>query len=183
MYQRKPDFEADLTEARDPNTSAKRLGELLLKHHGEQEIAKAVAQNPACDMRSFAGFWKFLPEVAEANPAFETNRSDPNWEQLVRRAPNPRYHRYSSQISMSTPQIYRLLWVMEHGNSAYQREMMSLEAIPEYVIRDHVGSRNAALRKTIAMRKTAPEDVYEQLARDRAKRKCNTSASSGNILT
>lgn len=181
MYERKADYDADLATVNDPATDAATLDTLLSKHHGEMEIAEAVARHPACSFRTVVQFWRFARHLVESNPSLPEHQKNQNWEQSARREPTTNNSRWSSEISMFEPEIYRLLWVMENGKSAYQRQVMEVEAIPEYVIREHVGSKNAALRKSISRRKTAPDDIFEQLARDSAKTVRETVAANPKV--
>ncbi|MDJ0939729.1 MAG: hypothetical protein QNJ00_08180 [Woeseiaceae bacterium] len=170
MFERRPDYEEALAKSRDPETSNKELSQLLYDHHGEIEIAHAVARHPNLDSRTLANYLRFIPEVAAENPNVEKYREeDRNFDTIANRPPRVMCSEWSTDVSRSRPQIERLLWVMKNGKSAYQRDVMATEAIPEYVIREHVDSKNAALRKTFAMRKTLPDDLFEQLAKDRAK--------------
>ena len=180
MYERKADYEADLATVRDPATDESTLDALLSKHHGEMAIAEAVARHPACSFRTVVQFWRFARHLVELNPSLPELQKHQNWEQSARREPR-KHNRWSSEVSLFEPEIYRLVWVMENGESAYQRRMMEVEAIPEAVIREHVGSKNAALRKSIARRKTAPEDIFEQLARDSAKTVRETLAANPEV--
>ena len=108
MYERQADYEKDLTAAKDPNTDAKTLGELVYKHHGELELVHAVAQNPSCPLKMFIDFWRFCKEVAAKNPAVENHQKHPDWSYWSRRKPRTRASRYSSEVSLSAPQIHKL---------------------------------------------------------------------------
>lgn len=181
MYERQPDYEADLATVSDPATDSKVLDTLLRKHHGEIDVAKAVAKNPSCSFRTAASFWRFARHMIETNPVLQTFQQHQDWEQLTRREPSKRCSRWGAEVGVSAPEIYRLLWVMEHGDSAYKRRLIGAEPIPESVIREHVGSKNAALRKSIAARKTAPEDVFQQLATDSARTVRETVAANPEV--
>ena len=168
MYQRQPDFETDLAAANDPKTDGKELYKILMKHHGEMEIACAVAKNPSCSFKLFIHMWRFGVPTAEDNPNFEAHKGHQHWESSTRHKPNVRYSKWRNVIS-ENPVVYSLAWIMEHGDGAYQRAVMAREPIPAQMILDHVGSKSAPLRKVIASRKTAPEGVFERLAKDKAK--------------
>lgn len=162
MYERQPDFDADLARAKDPKTDSKELSRLASKHFGEIEIARAVAQNPSCERMLFARFWRLDQAMASKNPAAEKYQADPNWQQSIRSDP---YRRYRA----SQPTVYELLWVMNGKDGALQRFVMAFEDISEAVVREHAGAKSAPLRKVIASRKTAPDDVFQTLAKDSAK--------------
>ena len=181
MYERQPDYEIDLATVKDPATDPKVLDTLLRKHHGEIEIAEAVAKNPSCSFRTAASFWRFARHMIEMNPVLEQLQQHQDWEQLTRREPSKSCSRWGAEVGVAAPEIYRLLWVMENGDSAYQRRLMGAEPVPESVIRAHVGSKNAALRKSIAARKTAPDDVFQQLATDSAKTVRETVAANPEV--
>ena len=169
MYERQPDFEADLAEAKDPATDGKRLHELMRKHFGEIEMARTIAGNPSCTQNWFVEFWNYLDRTPEDNPNLETYRSHEDWERVTRQKPRTYFNGWSSGLASGYPYIHRVLYIMKNGDSAYQRHAMGYELLPEYVIREHVASKNAPLRKAIASRETAPDEVFEQLAKDKAK--------------
>ena len=169
MYERHPDYEQDLVKAADPSTTSAELEQILMKHHGEPDVASAVAKNPSCNQRRFVRFWRFGEPSAAENPNLETYRQNPHWESNVRREPRKDARKYWCEVDLSRPAINEVLWVMKNGKSAYQRLLMAQKRIPEWLIREHAGSRNSALRKTLAGRETAPDDVFEKLAGDKAK--------------
>lgn len=188
MYQRQPEYEQDLVLANDPNTASDTLRVLLAKHHGEREMAETIARNPACDYLLFLQFWKFLPEIAATNPALSEYQAQEHWQDQSSVQPRLSYSKWSGEISAAKPEIHKAEYIMQHGNGAYQRYIMSLGPIPEYLIRDYLESKSAPLRKVIAGRTDLPADIQEKLAADSAKtvRKVlaeNASATGSALAT
>ena len=120
MYERNPDFEADLVLAKDPDTSEAELNKLLRKHFGEVEIAEAIALNPSCPYRLFVSFWRFMREVAEENPTKEIHQKHPHWHTSANRKPRSKYHQYADDISKSSPSAYRARYLMQHGDGSWK---------------------------------------------------------------
>jgi len=178
MYNRKPDFEADLATAMDPETSDKQLQKLLEKHYGEEQMADAVARHPNCPFRLFVTLYRWQVPGARHNPMLERHSRHQHWEDSARRNPRRDYSKYNWDISKAKPQAYQLNYVMEHGEGAYQRWAITRESIPEALIRDHIDSKSAPLRKAIATRSTLPDDLFERLAGDRAKSVRQTVAAN-----
>ena len=166
MYERHADFEADVAIAKDPGTDETQFPKLLRKHHGDIDIMTALAQNPSCPQQLYVAFWRYVRPIAAGNPALEKYQAHEKWEIMSERKPYTRYYTWSSDLDPNFPAIHELLYVLEHGDSKYQRYAMALEAIPEQQIREQANSKSAPMRKVIAARKTAPNDVFAQLARD-----------------
>lgn len=169
MYLRRTDFDADLARTADWETDPELLEKLLKKHHGELAIAEAVARNPACPRLLFFSLWRYMQPIAETNPTLESRKQDQHWEVAIRRKPRIDLSRWSREVSDTAPEIYKVVYLMEHGLGEYQRYLMGLPAIPDALIREHATSKSASLRKVIASRETAPEDVFEALAKDGAR--------------
>ncbi len=186
MYERHSDYEKDLALVSDPSVSEKVIHDMLKKHHGEIEIAKAIARNPGCPYRLFVNFWKYMQETASLNPKAETHQSNPNWINNIKSGPRIAYSKWSNDISERRPECYKAVYVMQHGDGKYQRHIMRLDSIPEYLIREHSASKSAPLRKVIAARQDLPKDIFDKLAQDSAKSVrevlANNPSTPGSVL-
>ncbi|WP_071871189.1 hypothetical protein [Atopomonas hussainii] len=169
MYLRKPDFAEDLERAKLSSLDESEFYQLLKKHHGEEEIAEALAQNPSCPFRLFSKFYLYMNDAAVLNPNLENYMAQEYWDNVTSGASTRYYGRSANGISESEPEAYRVKFVLLYGEGGYQRYVMSLDAIPEAHIYMAAASKSAALRKVVAARADLAESLYKKLSVDSAK--------------
>ncbi|PWK42191.1 HEAT repeat domain-containing protein [Pleionea mediterranea] len=181
MYIRKPNFNEDLQKAKDSSSTEDELESILRYHHGEKEIAEAVAANPSCPAVLFAMLWICLRDSAESNPMVAKYKAGPNWHSRIKHSIPTRMYRWSNYISRTKTEYYKVAYLMENAEPDYQRFIMSLEPISKDIIKKYLYSKSAPLRKVIAARKDLPEEFYNRLSNDTAKTVRQVLASNPSV--
>ncbi len=176
MYRRHRDFDADLLRAANPRTPSETLASLVDKHHGDLEIAEAVAANPSCPADLYRDMCKFGMAKALENPRRKellgSTRRD--WEDFWRYKSGDTgvrllFGMFDPLLDKERPEAWRLGRLLDYASPKALRDIAAIETIPESVVRLLAADASAATRRIVAKRRGVPLDVFEELARDSAK--------------